>query len=174
MMDKPARFIHQLAERVPIHGASRGYKIQIYNTASESPEPGDLFWLPCASANGAARCHYWDNCEGRHLYGVLPNGHWWNIDGRARNCALPNDRLHRCWIRHGRPEDGDVDKAGLTCAAGAGSIDYGGWHGHLTHGHWVGSDWVASAVEGVTAKAAEAAPAGRWNPLLGFWEPIKK
>lgn len=74
--------------------------------------------------------------DGRSLVVKLPTGHEWMIDGRASNCTLPTDDHHRCWVRHGRPEDGTlhVDKNGLTCAAGAGSIVVPGWHGFLHNG----------------------------------------
>lgn len=82
----------------------------------------------------------WSNCDGRHLCCLVPDGHRyhiWNIDGRARNCTMKDDRLHRCWVRHGDPSipgQLHVDKAGLTCAAGAGSILTSTWHGFLHHG----------------------------------------
>lgn len=58
---------------------------------------------------------------------ACPDGHHWYIDNRASNCTKKDDDVHRCWVRHGRPEDGTlhVDKSGNTCAAGAGSIDTG-------------------------------------------------
>jgi hypothetical protein len=168
-MNKQARFIKQIGEQ---NGQP------IYDTASGSPEPGDLFWVE----HIGSACYLWDNCDGRHLYGVLPNGRWWNIDGRAGNCAQKSDRLHRCWIRHGSPEEGNVhvDKEGLTCEAGAGSID-AGWHGHLHHFVWVGPDWPPAPVPSeVIPAAAPTVPSipmltqGGWNPLLGGWEPLKK
>lgn len=75
--------------------------------------------------------------DGRSLVVRCPDGHDWFIDGRAKNCGSPSDDVHRCWVRHGRPEDGTlhVDKNGNTCSAGAGSIDTGKWHGFLHHGH---------------------------------------
>lgn len=74
--------------------------------------------------------------DGRSLYVMLPDKRTWFIDGRARNCTLPDDKVHRCWVRHGRPEDGTlhVDKNGVTCDAGAGSIDTGTFHGFLHNG----------------------------------------
>jgi hypothetical protein len=61
-------------------------------------------------------------------------GHWY-IDSRANNCTLKTDDVHRCWIRHGTVGDNlTVDKAGHTCAAGAGSIQNAGWHGFLKNG----------------------------------------
>lgn len=64
----------------------------------------------------------------------LPNGLDWIIDGPAANCSLPQDRLHKCWVRHGTPPDVTVDKDGRTCSAGAGSIQAGSYHGFLRNG----------------------------------------
>lgn len=74
--------------------------------------------------------------DGRAIHAKCPDGRWWNIDGRASNCTMPDDKEHKCWIRHGTPElcDLTVDKAGFTCAAGAGSIDTGTYHGFLRAG----------------------------------------
>lgn len=112
----------------------------IYNSPSGIPEPGDVFFSTWEHENGRREgwCD-WENCEGPHLHAILPNGREWNVDARASNCALKDDRLHRCWVRHGSPEDGTihVDKGGRTCSAGAGSIDAGGWHGYLDHGAFV-------------------------------------
>ena len=45
-------------------------------------------------------------------------------------------RPHKCWVRHGDPRTGivTVDKNGVTCGAGAGSIATRGWHGFLREG----------------------------------------
>jgi hypothetical protein len=72
--------------------------------------------------------------DGQSLHVRLPNGRDWRIDGRASNCTLPNDQEHKCWVRHGTPPDLTVDKNGLTCAAGAGSIQAGDYHGFLRGG----------------------------------------
>lgn len=73
--------------------------------------------------------------DGRCLVVKTPGGEWM-IDSRANNCTMPDDDTHKCWVRHGRPEDGTlhVDKNGHTCAAGAGSILCGSYHGFLHHG----------------------------------------
>jgi hypothetical protein len=44
---------------------------------------------------------------------------------------------HRCWVRHGYVrQQVHVDKNGVTCNAGAGSIvSPNGWHGFLHNGH---------------------------------------
>ena len=84
----------------------------------------------------------WVGPDGRSLVVILPtpDRHPWCIDSRASNCTMKNDSVHRCWVRHGRPEDGTlhVDKNGHTCAAGAGSIGVPGYHGFLHHGALVG------------------------------------
>jgi hypothetical protein len=108
---------------------------RLYNTASGSPEPGDLYeshW------HESGKCIYWDNCSGQHLQAVLPNGDHWDLNSRASNCTMRQDRTHRCWIVSGDPRDGTVhvDKNGVTCAAGAGSIAVEGYHGFLHHGHF--------------------------------------
>lgn len=81
--------------------------------------------------------------DGIALHAVCPNGRHWHVDGQASNCTLPQDlgkqfvRTHYCWVRHGDPKHPatlHVDKAGVTCAAGAGSIAAGDYHGFLHHG----------------------------------------
>lgn len=77
--------------------------------------------------------------DGRVLVCVCPDGHPWTIDARASNCTMPDDDEHWCWVRHGSAEAGTlhVDKNGVTCAAGAGSIATGKWHGFLHGGQLV-------------------------------------
>lgn len=102
-----------------------------YDTPSGRPEPGCLYWM----VHDPGSCFHWDNCDGRHLHAVCPDGTEWDVDSRARNCTMPEDRLHRCWVRTGDPEADPptvhVAKDGLTCAAGAGSIATGAYHGFL-------------------------------------------
>lgn len=85
----------------------------------------------------------WKGPDGRILMCRTPSGDW-NIDSRASNCTMPEDEHHRCWVRHGDPTDPlglktgqplHVDKASLTCQAGAGSIQCGNYHGFLHGGH---------------------------------------
>lgn len=107
----------------------------VYDTEDGDLHPGDMYWAPCgAQQAGGSACLYWDNCEGQHLQVVLPNGRHWDIDSRASNCTMPNDRLHRCWVRAGEPPNITVGKNGLTCSAGAGSIQAGAYHGFLRNG----------------------------------------
>ncbi len=89
----------------------------------------------CYNASWMADYPAYRGPDGRSLTVETPGGTW-HIDSRASNCTLPNDNEHKCWVRHGRPEDGTlhVDKNGLTCSAGAGSIMCGSYHGFLHHG----------------------------------------
>lgn len=79
----------------------------------------------------------WSNEVEPPLHVRCPEHHDWNIDSRASNCTMLDDRLHRCWIRHGEVPNITVDKNGLTCAAGAGSIMLPKWHGFLRNGQLV-------------------------------------
>ena len=124
---------------VPPEARRQVFPKRLYDTASGDPEPGDLYFDDYLHSieDGVVRCVYWDNCTSAHLYCVLPNGRIWDIDSRANNCTQPDERTHRCWVRHGDPPNVHVDKAGHTCAAGAGSIMAGDFHGHLHGGHVV-------------------------------------
>ena len=75
--------------------------------------------------------------DGHCLMCMTPGGEW-AIDSRASNCTLPDDNIHKCWVRHGEVPNITVDKQGNTCAAGAGSIMAGSYHGFLTDGFLVG------------------------------------
>ena len=78
--------------------------------------------------------NWWKGPDGRVLMCKTPGGDW-NIDGRASNCSMPEDNEHRCWVRHGTPPEVTIDKNGNTCAAGAGSIQCGDYHGFLQNGY---------------------------------------
>lgn len=76
--------------------------------------------------------------QGKHNLMVKTPGGDWHIDGQANNCGMPEDRQqqkHHCWIRHGEPPDITVDNAGISCSAGAGSIQCGSYHGFLRQGY---------------------------------------
>lgn len=75
--------------------------------------------------------------DGRSLMVMCPGGHEWMIDSKASNCTMKDDWTHRCWVRHGEPPNITVDKNGITCAAGAGSILTANWHGFLRAGELV-------------------------------------
>ena len=67
-------------------------------------------------------------------YVVMTPGGEWMIDGRASNCKMPDDNVHKCWVRHGEAPNLTVDKNGHTCKVGAGSIQAGNYHGYLRNG----------------------------------------
>lgn len=119
---------------VGIHSRDGGPKMTmmektLWDSPSGNLEPGDLFW-----ADYLPDDYYWDNHKGPMLFAVLPSGVQWSIDSRAVNCTEPNERTHRCWVRHGEPPNVHVDKNGRSCSAGAGSIGVDGYHGFLHHG----------------------------------------
>lgn len=127
----------------PIQVDEEGYRLvkqvfvsRFYDNESGSPQIGDIYQLKHEDRS----CIYWDNCDGIHTYGLLPNGHTWDINSRASNCTLKDDRTHRCWVATGSVFDGtlDVGKNGNTCDAGAGSIQAGSWHGFLRNFTWEG------------------------------------
>lgn len=98
--------------------------------------------------------------DGHCLVVRCPDKHDWTVDGRANNCTMgckncgaaysghdwqkckqydpQDDGEHKCWVRHGDPRTGNitVDKNGLTCNAGGGSIDTGHYHGFLRSGEF--------------------------------------
>ena len=94
------------------------------------------WWMKYSKSDSYGRD--WDNQSGPSLIVKTPGGEW-NIDSRASNCTLPKDRQHRCWVRHGFPPKIHVDKNGKTCAAGAGSIICGNYHGFLHNGCLTGN-----------------------------------
>jgi hypothetical protein len=98
--------------------------------------PGDMFFLDDFPPHDGGCC-YWTNCDGKHLYVITPDLCFWDIDSKAENCTMPDDRTHRCWIRHGEPPNITVDKQGRTCGAGAGSFIGATWHGFLRNGELV-------------------------------------
>jgi hypothetical protein len=108
-----------------------------YSSASGDPEEGDLYLTTWYGCRERGRCIYgWENCDGQHLFAIVPGGDIWDIHSRASNCTMPQDNKHRCWVLHGTPPNVTVDKNGLTCAAGAGSIQTRNWHGFLQNGRF--------------------------------------
>lgn len=84
-----------------------------------------------------------------HVLIVKTPGGDWIVDSEANNCTMPNRgadgvaRLarkqedHHCWIIQGEVPDITVDKNGVTCGAGAGSIGQENYHGFLQGGYLV-------------------------------------
>ena len=113
------------------------HRARLYDNETGEPQPGDMFWAPWYHEPEWKHFYCkWDNCNDQlgHLIVILPNGDKWDTDGRASNCTMPEDRLHRCWVKHGEPPNVTVDKNGNTCQAGAGSILSGDYHGFLHNG----------------------------------------
>lgn len=89
----------------------------------------------------------WTGPDGMTLVVKTPGGDW-VVDSECSNCTRTQytqvdertrrwtGRTHYCWVRTGDPRTGvvHVSKDGNTCAAGAGSIGIGGFHGFLHHG----------------------------------------
>ncbi len=103
-------------------------------------DTGEIMTLDDAPAGAMFDASYlhdqpgWCGPDGRSIHVVLPNGNKWCIDSRCSNCTRKDDDVHKCWVRHGEPPELTVDKNGNTCAAGAGSILSGDYHGFLRNG----------------------------------------
>ena len=80
----------------------------------------------------------WRGPDGHSLMVRCPDGTDWCIDSRANNCDMKDDHTHKCWIRHGDPPRVTVDKNGVTCGAGSGSIltHSSKYHGFLRNGEF--------------------------------------
>ncbi len=120
-------------------GAGFGHIYRRVDTGEEMGG-GHAAKLPPGACYDAHWYHNWrKGSDGRSLMVVLPNGHHWFIDSEASNCTMKGEQTHRCWVRHGKPEDGTlhVDKDGNTCKAGGGSIQSSDYHGFLHNGHLV-------------------------------------
>jgi hypothetical protein len=103
-----------------------------YESGERAMPVGAMWWRSITTLPAESGGRYF--FAGEHLVVMTPGGTW-TIDGRASNCAEPEDSVHRCWPRRGRPPKVTVDKSfGPTCAAGAGSIQVGAYHGFLRDG----------------------------------------
>ena len=110
----------------------------LYNTDNgDNDHVGDMFYAPWLHDSG--KCMWWDNCNDPrgHIIIRMPDGGYWDTNSRASNCTMKEDRNHRCWVKHGEPPQLTIDKNGLTCGAGAGSIQMITWHGFLRDGKLV-------------------------------------
>lgn len=100
------------------------------------------FTLRDAPVGAIWRASWYEDAEWPELVGVdgrsyvvkTPGGDWL-IDSVASNCTRKDDKIHKCWCRHGEAPNFHVDKVGNTCAAGAGSILIGNYHGFLHNGY---------------------------------------
>ncbi len=101
---------------------------------SDTSRPTSLRDAPPGSCWNASWMHSVRE-DGIYLMVRCPNGRDWAVDSQASNCTR-NGEPHACWVRHGDPRECrvTVDKNGDTCAAGAGSIMAGDYHGFLQSG----------------------------------------
>lgn len=98
--------------------------------------PGAMYFADYwVSENGLYLCD-WDNQTTPPLHVICPGGQHWNIDSRAGNCTMNEDRQHRCWVKSGEVPNITAGKEGNTCGAGAGSIKTHNYHGHLINGEF--------------------------------------
>lgn len=95
-------------------------------------KPGAMWFAPWYSDSAEFR-----GPDGKTLVVRLPDGHDWIVDSRAANCSKRQDKVHKCWVRHGEAPNITVDKQGNTCAAGGVSIATPKWHGFLRDGYLV-------------------------------------
>ena len=79
-----------------VYGTLTGEEV----AGSQALPIGALWWMTAEEAHGAAA-----GPDGLVVYCVCPGPQHWCIDGRASNCTLPADTVHRCWIRHGTVGD---------------------------------------------------------------------
>jgi hypothetical protein len=105
-------------------------------------KPGELFNIRQAPPGAIWRNSWYEDMpsmcgtDGKSYTARTPDGWDWHIDGTASNCGSPNDKIHKCWCRHGEAPNFTVDKVGNTCSAGAGSIQTKSWHGFLKEGYF--------------------------------------
>lgn len=99
-------------------------------TTIENAHAGAMWYAPWVD-----RFHVPQDDKG-NLVVKTPGGEW-QIDSQASNCTMKDDirqEKHHCWIRRGDAPNVTVDKQGVTCGAGAGSIQAGNYHGFLRNG----------------------------------------
>jgi hypothetical protein len=112
---------------------------QIFSRRKYVDDKGNFTTTEDAPVGAIWRAHWYEEVKGMSgtdgkCYVCKTPGGDWVIDGRASNCTKPDDSEHKCWCRHGEAPNFTVNKAGNTCAAGAGSILIGDYHGFLTNG----------------------------------------
>ncbi len=130
-------FFLEFARYVPVENGERA----IWKRA----DTGEEMFLPDAPAGAMWYADWFDNHwnpqlgPGKVLIVKTPGGDW-IVDSQANNCTMPDDANqdeHHCWVLHGTPPNITVDKDGVTCKAGAGSIGQKTWHGFLERGYLV-------------------------------------
>ena len=100
--------------------------------------PGGHDWIVDSRANNCdSPCAHCGKPYHAHAGGLCRALEAGEVYDRERH-YYRDARPHKCWVRHGEPPNVHVDKNGVTCNAGAGSIAYPGFHGFLHNGHIVG------------------------------------
>lgn len=113
---------------------------EVFKGINSAP-PGAMHYMPWIEKRldetpPSIGCYYHKGPDGRVLGVQTPGGHW-IIDSRCSNCTKKDDNVHSCWVRHGTPPNITVDKNGVTCSAGGGSIQCGSYHGFLRNGELI-------------------------------------
>lgn len=112
---------------------------QIFKAQKYTDEAGNLYTLENAPVGAMWFATWYEEIpmlcgtDGKAIIVKTPAGDW-HIDGKASKCGSPDDHVHKCWCRHGEAPNLTVDKNGVTCTAGAGSIQIHEYHGFLTNG----------------------------------------
>lgn len=112
---------------------------QIFKETQYKDAKGNAYTLPTAPVGAIWRAWWYEEVkdmrgpDGKCYVCKTPGGDW-VIDSRASNCTRRDDSEHKCWCRHGEAPNFTVNKVGNTCAAGAGSILIGNYHGFLING----------------------------------------
>lgn len=122
------------------------FQRQVYVTADGTlciPDDRQIPGTVPTALPGAMWDAWWMGSHSRGPDGIclavlLPNRRTWLVDSRASNCTMPDDNVHKCWVRHGDPRTEPhlltIDKDGVSCSAGAGSIQADDYHGFLHNG----------------------------------------
>ncbi len=91
------------------------------NRSERTSDPGSMWYI---TAHKPDECKHWDDCDGKHLIVVLPDGVHFDTDMRATQCRTREDRVKRCWRKSGEPPNITMEP----------SIMSDTWHGYLGNG----------------------------------------
>jgi hypothetical protein len=79
---------------------------QVFPEAIYRTQEGAFMTLRNAPAGAMWFCDWmpWKGADGHSLVVKTPGGEWC-VDSQASNCTRKDDKVHRCWIRHGSVPD---------------------------------------------------------------------
>lgn len=106
---------------------------------SHPPPPGSMWWDPFPEWPVPGGRSF---TKGSCLMLMTPGGPF-NLDGRAPDCSLPNDMVHRCYRRKGRPPNITLGKGRPTCGANE-IISVGDYRGFLWDGELIEAREIVS------------------------------